>query len=86
MNQKEQDGYRELIETQVKNTVGYHETEDEKSFMTGVSVAITKLESIYGERINQLEEALKNMELHALSLKTDLRTLSSIVNRYSENE
>lgn len=76
--------YREQVELEAKNTVGYNEAENKKSFMTGVSVAISKLEVKYEEKIKNLELRLKYANQNIETYKKDLKTLASIVDRYSE--
>jgi hypothetical protein len=78
--------YRTQVELEVKETVGYSEADDKKSFMTGVSVAISKLEIKYKRQIEGLEQQLKYSKINSETYEKDLKTLASIVNRYSENE
>ena len=44
--------YREIIELKAKETIGYNEAEDKKSFMTGVSVAISKMEDVFNAKMS----------------------------------
>lgn len=78
--------YRKQVELEAKDTVGYNEAENKKSFMTGVSVAISKLEVKYEERIKKLELQLKYAKEDGETYCKDLKTLASILGRYSENE
>ena len=77
--------YRKVIESKAKDTIGYNEAENKKSFMTGVSVAISKMEDEYNEKIKNLELQLKYAKENGETYKKDLKTLASIVDRYSEN-
>jgi len=77
--------YRKQVESEVKGTVGYDEAENKKSFMTGVGVAISKLEAKYEILIKELEQQLKYANQNVETYKKDLTTLASIINRYSEN-
>ena len=73
---------RKQVELEVKDTIGYNEAENKKSFMTGVSVAISKIEVKYENLQLQLKCAKQNGEMY----EKDLKTFASIVDRYSENE
>lgn len=76
--------YRALVEKEVKGTVGFKEAEDKKSFMTGVSVAISKMENKYAKEIEKLKIQLKYANINAETYKKDLTNLSSIITKYSE--
>jgi hypothetical protein len=78
--------YRELVELEAQNTIGYAEAVNKESFMTGVSVAISKLEIKYKRQIEELEQQLKYTKINSETYEKDLKTLASIVNRYSEGE
>jgi hypothetical protein len=78
--------YRNQVELEAKDTMGYIEADDKKSFMTGVSVAISKLEIKYKHQIEQLEQQLKYSKINSETYEKDLKTLSSIINRYSDND
>jgi hypothetical protein len=78
--------YRTQVELEAKETVGYSEAVNKESFMTGVSVAISKLEIKYKHQIEQLEQQLKYSKINSETYEKDLKTLASIVNRYSDND
>ena len=78
--------YRKQVELEVKDTVGYNEAENKKSFMTGVSVAISKLEVKYEEQINNLVLQLRYANQNSEMYKKDLKSLTSIIQKYSEND
>jgi hypothetical protein len=74
---------RKQIEAEAKSTIGYSEAENKESFMTGVGVAISKLEQHY-------EQEIKNLKNQAFSYKNayfsgDLKTLASIIKKYTED-
>jgi hypothetical protein len=77
--------YRKLIELKTKDTIGYSEAENKKSFMRGVSVAISKMEDVYNDKIKNLELQLKYTKENGETYKKDLKTLASIIDKYSEN-
>lgn len=71
------------IEAAVKNTVGYAESENKESFMTGANVALSKAEELYGEEIKQLKLLLELYKAMSVEATEDMKTLASIINKYS---
>ena len=78
--------YRKVIESKVKNTIGYNEAENKKSFMTGVCVTISKMEDEFNDKIKYLETQLMYAKENSETYKKDLKTLASIVDRYSNDD
>ena len=78
--------YRELIERVVKDTVGYSEAENKKSFMIGVSVAISKYEEVLGEQIETLSRNVEFYKKAYESVTKDITTIVKIFNQYETNE
>lgn len=76
---------RERIELEAKGTIGYSEAENKESFMVGVGVSFSKAEEHYEREIENLLKQLKGCRLIYEDAIKDLKTLSSIVNRYSED-
>lgn len=75
---------REELANQAKHTIGYLEAKDKESFMTGVGVAISLIERDYELEINGFRNHIKNLNSIAGSYENDLKTLASIVKRYSD--
>lgn len=75
---------KEQIERNAKNTVGYSEASSKKSFMVGVSVAISILTESHDKQIKQLTES-RDLERKCKEMyEKDLITVSSIIDRYSD--
>ncbi len=77
---------RERIELEAKSTIGYSEAENKESFLVGVSVAFSKTEEHYEREIENLKKQIVGYKSMYENVNNDLKTLASIVNRYSENE
>jgi hypothetical protein len=77
---------RERIELEAKSTIGYSEAENKESFLVGVSVAFSKTEEHYEREIENLKKQIVGYKSMYENANNDLKTLASIVNRYSENE
>jgi prefoldin subunit 5 len=77
---------RERIELEAKSTIGYSEAKNKKSFMVGVSVAFSKAEEHYEREIETLKKQVQGYKSIYEIATNDLKTLASIVNRYSEND
>ena len=77
---------RERIELEAKGTIGYSEAENKESFLVGVSVAFSKTEEHYEREIENLKKQIVGYKSMYENANNDLKTLASIVNRYSENE
>lgn len=76
---------REKIELEVKNTIGYKEAENKESFMVGVQVALSLAEKYNKNEIEKLERQSKMFLSYYETTLRDLKTVSNIVNRYSDN-
>jgi hypothetical protein len=77
---------RQRIELEAKGTIGYSEAENKESFLVGVSVAFSKTEEHYEREIENLKKQIVGYKSMYENVNNDLKTLASIVNRYSENE
>lgn len=74
--------YRKLVEKQSKETVGYSEATNKKSFMTGVSVAISKAEYLYNKEIESLKLQLKYANKSSDDNSKDLQQLALIISKH----
>ena len=77
---------KKRIELATKDTVGYSEASNKESFMVGVSVALSKAEEHYEKELTQLRNQIENYKSACNTYITDLKTLATIVNRYSDND
>lgn len=77
---------RERIELEAKGTIGYSEAQNKESFMVGASVAFLKTEEHYEREIENLKKQVEGYKSSCENATNDLKTLASIVNRYSEND
>ena len=77
---------RQRIELEAKSTIGYSEAENKESFMVGVSVAFSKSEEYYEREIENLKRQVGGYKSSYETATSDLKTLASIVNRYSDND
>jgi hypothetical protein len=77
---------REHIELEAKSTIGYSEAENKQSFMVGVSVTFSKTSEHYEREIKKLNNQIENYKFYNGQLTSDLKTLASIINRYSDND
>lgn len=77
---------RERIELEAKLTIGYLEAENKESFLVGVSVAFYKTEEHYEREIENIKKQIVGYKSMYENANNDLKTLSSIINRYSEND
>lgn len=73
------------IELAAKNTIGYSEANNKESFMVGVSVAVSKAEEHYEKELTGLRNQVQNYRNEYDRCEKDLKTLASIINRYSDN-
>ncbi len=77
---------RLLVESRVKETVGYSEAENKTSFMVGVSVAFSKTEEIFKK---ELEAATNSAEYYKSAYEntlTDMKTFVKIMDKYRDYE
>jgi hypothetical protein len=77
---------KKQIQEECKQTIGYSEAENKESFMVGVGVAILKTQEHYHKHILNLEKERDFYMNSADTYKKDLTILSSIINRYSDND
>lgn len=77
---------RERIELECKDTLGHSESENKDSFMTGVGVAISKLEIHYEQEINNLKRQVERYRVSCEDMTNELKTISSIIKRYSYDD
>jgi hypothetical protein len=70
------------IKQKVKDTVGYSETENKESFNVGADVAFSISESFYEEHIKTLQKELDSYKNAYNSTKSDLTTITTILNKY----
>jgi hypothetical protein len=75
---------RQRIELEAKSTIGYSEAENKESFLVGVSVAFSKTEEHYEREIENLKKQIVGYKSMYENANNDLKTLASIVNRYSD--
>jgi hypothetical protein len=75
---------RQRIELEAKGTIGYSEAENKESFLVGVSVAFSKTEEHYEREIENLKKQIVGYKSMYENVNNDLKTLASIVNRYSD--
>lgn len=88
-NKSEPDGHggkklMEDLERTCKNTIGYMEAENKRSFMVGVNVAFQKTSDKYEKEIERLKKEVESLRQSNDSRKKDLETIASIINRYSK--
>jgi len=77
---------RARIELEAKSTIGYSEAENKESFLVGVCVALSLVEGHYGKEIVKLQNQVNGYRVSSESYLADLKTLSSIVSHYSDDE
>jgi hypothetical protein len=73
------------ITSQVLDTIGYAEAENKESFMVGHSVTFIKTSEYYERIINEQKNNIECYKRISEEYKADLKMLSSIINRYSED-
>ncbi len=77
---------RQIIELEAKDTIGYYEAENKESFMVGVSVAFGKIKIRHDNEMAALKTQLGGYKSLYEDAIADLKTLASIINRYSDND
>jgi hypothetical protein len=77
---------RTILTNETKNTVGYSESTNKESFLIGVSVALSRAEAFYEKRIKDLEQEAEGWERACKSVDNDMRTLATIINRYTQQD
>lgn len=75
----------QVIEKVSKNTIGYQEAKDKDSFLVGISVGVHKTEEYYKNIIKNLTNDRDNYKKAYENTVVDLKTVSSIIKRYSED-
>jgi hypothetical protein len=73
------------ITSQVLDTIGYAEAENKENFMVGHSVTFIKTSEYYERIINEQKNNIECYKRISEEYKADLKMLSSIINRYSED-
>jgi hypothetical protein len=86
LKQNSMESLREKIERYSKQTVGYSEAENKESFMVGVSVAISFTQELYLSEIKDLKTQLEGFRGANETYLNDLKTMSSIIIRYSDDD
>lgn len=76
----------EKIESEAKTTVGYSEAENKESFMAGVNVAFSKAEEHYEREIKRFKTQLEHYKSIYETASEDLKTMASIIKRYSDTD
>jgi hypothetical protein len=71
------------IEQEVKGTIGYAEAEDKASFLIGASVAFARTQDYYMREMEILRAQLLQYRSSSENYYSDLKTMSSIIERYS---
>ncbi len=74
---------KERLEAEIKNTVGYLEAQNKRSFEVGVQVAISKVADYYKQQILLLEQQLEYFKAQSITFENDLRTMSRIIHQYN---
>jgi hypothetical protein len=74
------------IAADAKNTLGYLEAVDKRSFTTGAEVALCLSEEHYQKEIDSLQRQLNSYKVLYENTLSDFKTVSSIINRYSDND
>ena len=77
---------RDHIERKAKDTVGYLEAASKDSFNVGVSVAISIAQEIYEKEIEELNQQLKGLTYVHDALHKDMKTLTAIIQKYSDTD
>jgi hypothetical protein len=72
-----------LLTAEVKDTLGYSESKDKESFMTGAYVAIYKTRQHYSTEIEQLKTQINSYKSMYEETSKDLKTIASIIRQYS---
>lgn len=80
MTQEEEKQYLAIV----KGTVGYHESGNKAEFIKGAQVAIGRIGELYEKRIEHYKKEVGYLEQTKESYLNDLKTLSSIILKYSE--
>jgi hypothetical protein len=76
---------RDLIMAKVKDTIGFAETQFRPAFLDGASVGIYKTHEVYEESIKNLNNLLKMYKDLYEDANADLKTLSTIINKYGNS-
>ena len=75
---------QDVINDSIKSTVGYSEVENKESFMVGANVAFSIAEKLYAPEIENLRRKMATYKSAYENTKKDLKTVSSIINRYAD--
>lgn len=75
---------KELITLESKETIGYSEAQNKESFLVGVSVAFSKTKEHFEKEIESLKRQILHYKTQYAIATSDLKTLASIITRYSQ--
>jgi hypothetical protein len=73
------------FENDLKNTVGYREAENQKSFTVGAQVTFSLLSKTKDEEIKSLKKQVTYWEDAYKAINNDFKTLISIINKYQND-
>lgn len=76
----------DLLEIEVKNTVGYSEASNKKLFMVGANVGILKSTEHYNKIINGLNTTISHLTKKYDEVSSDMNTLTDIIEKYKHHE
>jgi hypothetical protein len=72
------------FENDIKNTVGYREAENQKSFIVGSQVTFSLLSKTKDEEIKSLKKQVTYWENAYKAINKDFKTLIYILNKYQD--
>jgi len=75
----------EDIKKNVRNTVGYSESDDKREFMKGVEVALSLMGSKLADELEIDQNTIKSLKQQNKGLKKDLTTVSRIILKHAPN-
>lgn len=74
------------LEPIIKDTLGYVESENKEDFYNGANVGIAKAEDFFKKENQKLKTTLEHYKSYSEELYNELKTVSSIIKRYSDND
>lgn len=75
---------QEIFESKIKNTVGYNEADNKKSFIDGAMVAHNLLKQEHEEKIGYYQHSYKAFSDERDKYLNDLKTLANLITKYSD--
>jgi len=72
----------QYVKESVKQTMGYIESENKKSFEVGAEVAFYKAEEFYKDTIKGMQNQIDNYKFSYENVKKDITTISDIIENY----